>query len=569
MIISENHLVTCLNTVGYVFGHFWKTEIFSIFFDFFQVSTLQCVIAIPFRKKYLKTSSELVWTLLGTVWDNLEILKFSIFSIFLLSNLQGALSNNFTEKISSKHVQNMFDCFWERFWAFWKCENFSSFLKLFQISTFLGALGIFFGESYLKTSSKLVWTLLGTFLDTSEISKLRFCFPFVPIFDPAGHDDFRKSPGNMFEHCWVRFWTFLRNWNIFNFFWIFSNLDPPVCTSHFFSKKIPQNKFRTSFDAIRNRFGHFSNIEIFHIFHLLFSRISRVHWATILSKNIPRIMFKTCLIAFGNVFGHFENVKVFPASRFCSKFWHSWVHWALFFQEIYLKTSSKHVWRLLGTFLDTFQISKVHFFFIFLHFSTLQGMMISKNHMVTCLNTVGYVFGHFWKTEMFSIFFWFFSSLDPPVCNSHSFSKKIPQNKFRTCLDAIRNRFGHFSNIEIFHIFHLLFSRTSRVHWATILSKKIPRIMFKTCLIAFGNVFGHFENVKVFPVSWFCSKFWHSWVHWALFFRESYLKTSSKHVWRLLGTFLDNFQISKVRFFFIFLHFSTLQGMMISKKITS
>ena len=211
---------------GNMFEHCWVPFwtflkiwfFFRLFFEVFHVATLQCVLAISFRKKYLKTSSELIWTLLGSVSDTLEILKFSIFSIFRLSNLQGAVSNNFTEKISSKHVQNMFDCFWERFWAFWKCENFSSFLKLFQISTFLGALGIFFGASYLKTCSKLVWTLLGTFLDTSEISKLRFCFPFVPIFDPSEHDDFKKSPGNMFEHCWVRFWTFLKIWFFFDYF---------------------------------------------------------------------------------------------------------------------------------------------------------------------------------------------------------------------------------------------------------------------------------------------------------------------------------------------------------------
>ena len=156
----KNHLVTCLNTVGYVFGHFWKTEIFSIFLNFFQISNLQCVIAIYFRKKYLKTSSEQASTLLGTVSDTLEILKFSIFSIFLLSNPQGALSNNFTEKISSKHVQNMFDCIWERFWAFWNCESFPSFLILFQVLTFLGALGTFFPRKLPQNKFK---TCLDTF----------------------------------------------------------------------------------------------------------------------------------------------------------------------------------------------------------------------------------------------------------------------------------------------------------------------------------------------------------------------------------------------------------------------
>ena len=201
-------------------------------------------------------------------------------------------------------------------------------------------------------------------------------------------------------------------------------------------------------------------------------------------------MFKTCLIAFGNVFGHSQNVKVFPASWSCSKFWHSWVHWALFFRESYLKTSSKQVWTLLGTFLDTFQILKVRFFFHFSPFFDPAGHDdFKKNHLVTCLNTVGYVFGHFWKFEFLFDFFWSFSSRDPPVCTSHFFSKKIPQNEFRTYLDAIRNRFGHFRNIEIFHIFHLS-------------SLEPPG----------------------------CSE--------QQFYRKNFLETFSKHVWLLLGTFL-------------------------------
>ena len=160
----------------------------------------------------------------------------------------------------------------------------------------------FFPRKLPQNKFKLVWTLLGTFLDTFEIPKLRVYFDFVPIFDPAGHDDFKKSHRNMFEHCWVRFWTFLKNWNIFDFFWIFSSLDPPVCTSHFFSKKIPQHNFRTCLDAIRNRFGHFRKIEIFHIFHLS-------------SLEPP---------------GCTEQ-------QFCRK--------------NFLETCSKHVWLLLGTFL--------------------------------------------------------------------------------------------------------------------------------------------------------------------------------------------------------------------------
>ena len=175
------------------FWTFLKIWIFFDFFLFFQVSTLQCVLAISFRKKYLNTISELVWTLLGTVSDTLERLKFSIFSIFLLSNLQGAMSNNFAEKISSKHVQNMFDCFWERFWAFWKIESFSSFLKFFQVSRVLGALGKFFSE---KITSKQVQTCLDTFRNVFGhfwIFKTSILFSFCSNFRPCRAWWFQKT----------------------------------------------------------------------------------------------------------------------------------------------------------------------------------------------------------------------------------------------------------------------------------------------------------------------------------------------------------------------------------------
>ena len=48
----------------------------------------------------------------------------------------------FFKKINSKHVQNKFGHFWERFWTFfWNFENFLIFLKIFDNSTFQGTLG--------------------------------------------------------------------------------------------------------------------------------------------------------------------------------------------------------------------------------------------------------------------------------------------------------------------------------------------------------------------------------------------------------------------------------------------
>ena len=123
----------------------------------------------------------------------------------------------------------------------------------------------------------------------------------------------------MLKQCfWERFWTILKVSKFFHF-WFFPSFDHPRCPGQFF-----------------------------------------------LPKKIPRSMLKTCLNTFGNVFMHFEKKKVFPVFWSFSKFGPSRVHWASFFWESYLKTSSRLVWTLLRTFLDTFEVSKFFRFFEFL-----------------------------------------------------------------------------------------------------------------------------------------------------------------------------------------------------------
>ena len=219
-MIPKNHLVTCLNTVGYAFGHFWKTEIFSIFFWIYSsLDPPVCTSHFFLKKKHLKTSSEQVWTLIGTVLDTLDILKFSILSIFSSLEPPGCTEEQFYRKNFLETCSKRVWLLLGTFLGILKMWKFFQLLEVVPSFDIPGCTGhFFFLESYLKTSSKHVWTILGTFLDTFEIPKLRFYFDFVPIFDPAGHDDFKKSPRNMFEHCWVRFWTFLKNWNIFDFF---------------------------------------------------------------------------------------------------------------------------------------------------------------------------------------------------------------------------------------------------------------------------------------------------------------------------------------------------------------
>ena len=111
---------------------------FRFVFEFFQISTLQCKLAIFFSKKYLKTSSQHVWTLLGTVLDTLEILKLSIISIFSSLEPPGCTEEQFYRK------------------------------------------------NFLETCSKRVWLLLGTFLGILKMWKFFQLLEVVPSFDIPG-----------------------------------------------------------------------------------------------------------------------------------------------------------------------------------------------------------------------------------------------------------------------------------------------------------------------------------------------------------------------------------------------
>ena len=166
------------------------------------------------------------------------------------------------------------------------------------------------------------------------------------------------------------------------------------------------------------------------------------------------------------------------------------VHWAIFFPEKYLKTSSTLVWKLLRTFVDTFKNSIFFDFFSNFYKFWSPGCTgqekFGKNHLKTCLDTLRNVFEHFWNFKLFSIFFRIFPSFDSPGCTGQFFNQK---NYLEACSK---------------HVWLLL-----------------------------GTFFGHFENLKVFPVSWSFPKFRISRVHWA-FFSE---KITSKQVQNLFGHF--------------------------------
>ena len=242
-----------LNLFGNVFGLFeekWKFFHFSDLFPSFDPPA--CTGQNFFPKKYLKTSSTLVWKLLRTFLDTF---RNSIFFQFFFEFPQVLICRlHWSRKVRKKSPQKKFGHFWKRFSGFWKIDFFSFFLKFFDFSTIQGALGEFFlpeklPRSMLKTNLNTFGNVFGHYENWKFSSFLKF----FPVWT------FQGAQGNFFPENYLKtslkfVWTllgpFLDTFEISNFcrffFRIFPSFDPPACTGQiFFSRKIPQNNFNT------------------------------------------------------------------------------------------------------------------------------------------------------------------------------------------------------------------------------------------------------------------------------------------------------------------------------------
>ncbi len=118
--------------------------------------------------------------------------------------------------------------------------------------------------------------------------------------------------------------------------------------------------FKTRLDTFGNDFEHFWIFENFLIFLKIFEDSLDRPWNTgqkFFSKKSPENMFKTRLDTFGNDFGHFRNFENFLI--FLKNFDDSTLHFSntgqkFCFRKKHPKTCSKHVWTLLGTILGIF-----------------------------------------------------------------------------------------------------------------------------------------------------------------------------------------------------------------------
>ena len=267
-----------------------------------------------------------------------------------------------------------------------------------------------------------------------------------------------------------------------------------------FSKKLPQNVFKTYLDILGTILGILESLKLFWFFeNISKTRPSMEHWGKNFSKLLTQIMFKTRLDTFGNDLGIFAILKIYWFFENISKSRPSMEHWAKKnFRKNYPIPCSKHVWTLFGTILSFFGILKN---FVFL--KTFRGLDPT------------------WNTGQ-----------------KKNFLEKLPQNMFKTRLAILGTISGIYGILKILWFKNISKTRPSMEHWAkNFLSKILTENMFKTRLDNFGNDFGHFCNFENFLIFW--KHFEDSTLHGTLGkknFRKNYPKTCSKHVWTLLGT---------------------------------
>ena len=246
---SSKHVWTLL---GSSLGIFGILENFWFFWKFSKTRpSMKHWAKKFFQKNHPKTSSKHVWTLLGTILGIFGILK-NFWLFWKFSKTRPSMEHwakIFFDKITLKHLQNTFGHFWERFWAFLEFLKFFDFFEIFEDSTLHGTLSQFFFEKkHPKTSSKHVWTLLGSNLGIFGIlENFWFFWKFSktrPSMEHWAKKFFEKVTlkhlQNTFGNFWEGIWAFLEFWKIFDFFENFRRLDPPWNTGQEnFSKKSP------------------------------------------------------------------------------------------------------------------------------------------------------------------------------------------------------------------------------------------------------------------------------------------------------------------------------------------
>ena len=193
----------------------------------------------------------------------------------------------------------------------------------------------------------------------------------------------------------------------------------------FFSKKSPQNTFKTRLDTYGNNLGQIRNIQIFAAFLELwkflvfFENFRKLDppWKTgpkIFGKLAPKLVQNTfgyfwerfwAFLEFWNFFDFFENFRKLDPP------------WSTGHKIIGTKITPKHFWTLLETIVDIF--GSLTFFKLFWKFSKSRASMehwakkifekIVTKHVQ---NTFGQFWERLWANLEFWEFFYFFQNLE-------------------------------------------------------------------------------------------------------------------------------------------------------------
>ena len=247
-----------------------------------------------------------------------------------------------------------------------------------------------------------------------------------------------KLVQNTLGHFLERVRAFLEFWNFFLFLKIFEDsTHHGTLGKKFFRKKHPKTSSKHVWTLLGMILGIFGSLKFFWFFWKFSkTRPTMEHWAKSFFEKIT-------LKHLQNTFGHFWE-------RFwaCLEFWNFFLflkifedsthHGTLgkkFFRKNHPKTSSKHVWTLLGMISGIFGIWKL--FWFLRKFSETRPSMehCTKNFFEKITpklvqNTLGHFLERFRAFLEFGNFFDFFENfrrLDPPWNTGQKvFSKKAP-----------------------------------------------------------------------------------------------------------------------------------------------
>ena len=226
-----------------------------------------------FRKIFTKTCWKHVWTFLGTILVTFGNLEFFCFFENIWKT-RPSMEHFAKKKFPKKVPQNMFKTLLDILGTFWAFLEFWIFFKLSKnISKTRPSMGHWakkiFRKIYPKTYSKQVSTLLGTILGIFGILIFFWFFENIsktrPSMEHWAKKIFNKITPKHVQNTFGQFGNnFGRFWFFENFLKTFRWLDTPWNTwQKFYSKKLPQNLFKTCLDNLWTNLGVFAILKLF------------------------------------------------------------------------------------------------------------------------------------------------------------------------------------------------------------------------------------------------------------------------------------------------------------------